>query len=62
MQKSKFFVIFLLAGAFLLAAAAFAITGTLANEGKAIPPNWCIEHGYIIGQYEGDVLVCRYCG
>ena len=61
MKKPKLFVVFLFAAAFLTAAVAFAITHTFANEGKAVPPNWCVEHGYINGEYEDGVLDCRYC-
>ena len=75
MQKSRFLVALLLVGLFVVAAAAYAITATFANEnhgpntehaerygeGKVIPPGWCLAHGYIGLQNTDDPMVCIYC-
>ena len=63
MRKSTAYVAVLIALVFLLVCVAFALPGTLASVfyepagytevviepggGKAVPPNWCLEHGYI---------------
>lgn len=70
MLKSKFFVLFLIAAAFLMAAATYAITATYTSagydpsedvgeygEGKVVPPGWCLEHGYFGEEHPG----CRLC-
>ena len=63
MQKYTSKIAVLVALVFLLVSAAIALPGTLASEayvpagytefviepggGKVVPPNWCLEHGYI---------------
>ena len=77
MKKSKLpFAMLSLAALFLLAAAAYALTGTLANEvyepleqvmpgpyteEKVVPPGWCAEHGYIATWNPDDPYVCILC-
>ena len=63
MRKPSSIVLLLFAFVFLAAAAAYAVAGTFANEAydKVVPPDWCVEHGYIALWNPDDPYVCIRC-
>ena len=75
MRKSKTFFMILFAVVFLAFCIAFTVAGTLASElyyvpievviepggGKVVPPNWCLEHGYIPLWNPDNPYVCIHC-
>ena len=77
MKKSNFILLFLFAFVFLAVSAAYAVTGTLANEidalpseemehaeiygEKVVPAGWCLSHGYIALWNPDNPYDCVQC-
>ena len=77
-KSKSFLALLFVAVMFLAVSVAFTVSETWASEshapesyteyiiepggGKVVPPDWCLEHGYIRLQNPDNPYVCPHCG